>query len=278
MHVYNALHQEKITSKDQIQFVRLANVLFRKVRNDVSFIVNNRLLVLLEHQSTINENLPFRCLEYVVALYQAMVDQRLKFLPKKMELLAPEFYVIYNGDAPYPAIKEQKLSSLFKESKRLPQLELVVTVININHHDNEDFLESCPFLKGFKNLANKVKKYKGIYGKQGYIMAIEECIRENSKISDYLMRKMQEVAEMFSEEYNYLAELEASQLIGIEAGKIEGRREGRIEGRREGMMEGKIEGRMEEKLEMASTMKKKGFETAMIMELTNLSREDIERL
>ena len=127
-------------------------------------------------------------------------------------------------------------------------------------------------------LANKVKKYKGIYGKQGYIMAIEECIRENSKISDYLMRKMQEVAEMFSEEYNYLAELEASQLIGIEAGKIEGRREGRIEGRREGMMEGKIEGRMEEKLEMASTMKKKGFETAMIMELTNLSREDIERL
>ena len=54
--LYNALHQKKITNKEKIKFVRLENVLFRKVRNDVSFIVDDKLVILLEHQSTINKN------------------------------------------------------------------------------------------------------------------------------------------------------------------------------------------------------------------------------
>ena len=56
MDIYNALHDKKITKKDKIEFIKLNDVFFHKVRNDVSFIVNNRLLVLLEHQSTINPN------------------------------------------------------------------------------------------------------------------------------------------------------------------------------------------------------------------------------
>lgn len=57
--LYNALHEEKIAYKDEVKFVRLEDVLFRKVRSDISFIVNDRLIVLLEHQSTnININHP----------------------------------------------------------------------------------------------------------------------------------------------------------------------------------------------------------------------------
>jgi len=33
--------------------------------NDVSFTVGDRLIVLIEHQSTINENMPLRLLMYV---------------------------------------------------------------------------------------------------------------------------------------------------------------------------------------------------------------------
>ena len=144
--LYNALHDKKITSKEQIHFIRLKNVLFREVRNDVSFIVNNRLLVLLEHQSTINPNMPFRFLEYVLALCKIYVEEKDKFLQSPLSLFAPEFYVIYNGRDAYPALKELRLSKLFKDSEKTPQLELIVTVININHPDNKDFLLNCPFL------------------------------------------------------------------------------------------------------------------------------------
>jgi hypothetical protein len=33
--------------------------------NDIAMLVDNRLVVLVEHQSTINENMPLRLLEYV---------------------------------------------------------------------------------------------------------------------------------------------------------------------------------------------------------------------
>lgn len=41
---------------------------------------------------------------------------------------------------------------------------------------------------------------------------------------------------------------------------------------------GKIEGRMEGKIETAREMKKKGFDHALISELTSLTREEIEKL
>jgi len=43
----------------------LSNALLMGQINDVSFTVGDRLIVLIEHQSTINENMPLRLLMYV---------------------------------------------------------------------------------------------------------------------------------------------------------------------------------------------------------------------
>ena len=100
--------------------------------------------------------------------------------------------------APYPARKELRISDLFKSNKNNPpQLELIVQVININDPDNKDFLESCSLLNGYKKFIEKVEKYKALYGDKGYIMAIEECIKEGMEISEYLKRKMKEVGVNF---------------------------------------------------------------------------------
>ena len=256
--IYNAFHNEKITRKEEIRFVRLENVLFRKVRNDVSFVANNRLLILLEHQSTVNENMPFRCLEYVVALYQAEMKARDKFSQTPMMLLAPEFYVIYNGASAYPAMKELKLSSLFKDSEKTPQLELKVTVININHPDNKDFLDKCNFLKGYGKLERKVRRYRELYGERGYIIAIEECIKEDMELVEYLKRKMREVSQMFSAEYSYELELEASKEDGI----------------REGMKRG----RTEERFSIARSLVDIGISLDKVAQATGLSDEEIKTL
>ncbi|MCR4632223.1 MAG: Rpn family recombination-promoting nuclease/putative transposase [Treponema sp.] len=42
--------------------------LYKTYNNDVSWEINGKLIVLVEHQSTINENMPFRCLEYVTRI------------------------------------------------------------------------------------------------------------------------------------------------------------------------------------------------------------------
>jgi len=261
--LYNALHQEKISAKDRIEFIKLMNVLFRNVRNDVSFIVNNKLIVLLEHQSTINDNLPLRFLEYIVSLYQVLVKPREKFEKTPIHLLKPEFYVIYNGKTPYPARKELLLSKLFQSNNEGSfSLELIVTVININHPDNQDFLNVCPILNGYKKLTEKVEKYKVLYGDKGYALAIEECIKENMEISDYLKYKMREVMEMLSAEYNYALELEAS--------KEDGRKEGIVEGMQKGIQKGIQKGRLE-------GIYTNAIETAKNLIQMKLSREDIAK-
>ena len=139
-------------------------------------------------------------IEYVLALYKILINQRVKFSQKKICIPKPEFYVIYNEKASCPAIKELCLSNLFKSSKerskrRELQLELTVTVIN--HPDNQDFLNSCSLLNGYKKLTERIEKYKALYGDAGYARAIEECIKENIEISEYLKRKMSEVAVNF---------------------------------------------------------------------------------
>lgn len=256
--IYNALHDKKITRKEQIKFIKLENVFFHKVRNDVSFTVDGKVLILLEHQSTINENMPYRCLEYSLAIISSQMKRRDKFLPSPIKILSPEFYVIYNGDASYPAIKEQCLSDLFAEKTDDPRLELIVTVININHPDNKNFLDSCPLLRGYKKLVDKVKIYKRLYGDKGYVMAIEECIREGIEIQDYLKRKTKEITDMFSLEYNYNDELEAYRYAGMQQGMQQGIKQA--------------------SMEMAYAMKKRGFEIGVIMEMTHLTKEEIGRL
>ena len=137
-------------------------------------------------------------------------------------------------------------------------LELTVTVININHPDNEEFLDNCPILKGYKKLLATIKEYKRIDNTNGYAMAIEKCIRDNMKISDYLRRKTMEVRDMFSLEYSYAEELEAERSAGVEEGKQEGMQKGIIT--------------------IACNMKKSGYSIQEIQKISGLSSTQIEKL
>ena len=43
---------------------------------------DGKLIVLVEHQSTVNENMPFRCLEYVTRIYEGIVPVRKRYAEK----------------------------------------------------------------------------------------------------------------------------------------------------------------------------------------------------
>ncbi len=63
--LYNALHGTDYGSRSMIRKIRVGNVLYKNFKNDISFEVGEKLIVFGEDQSTINQNMPLRCLMYV---------------------------------------------------------------------------------------------------------------------------------------------------------------------------------------------------------------------
>ena len=56
--LYNALHGTNLPLSCPVENIRLENVMYMNIINDVSCLVDGKIIVLAEHQSTINENMP----------------------------------------------------------------------------------------------------------------------------------------------------------------------------------------------------------------------------
>lgn len=179
-----------ITSED-IELIKLENTLYTGIKNDISCKVDNRLIFLMEHQSTINENMPLRFLEYIGRIFELILEVRDRYARLLIKIPMPEFYVFYTGNESMSAVQELKLSDAFIDEVKNPQLELVVKVINLNSKENEWFLESCPILKEYAKFVSVVKDFKLKQGKKGYDMAIRYCIKNNI-LKDYIISHAKE--------------------------------------------------------------------------------------
>jgi hypothetical protein len=137
----------------------LQNVLFLGQVNDISFLVGSVLVVLIEHQSAINpkatESNPrspaLRLLLYLAKIYEKIVSNRNLYGSKLVKIPRPEFWVLYNGTAPYPDRQTLRLSDSFETvlSLGVPEktvLELEVQVVNINEGRNADMARRCETL------------------------------------------------------------------------------------------------------------------------------------
>ena len=96
--LYNAIHDTNLKINEvTIEPITLKNVVYTGVNNDVLMRINDSIIVLAEQQSTVNYNMPLRCLEYVTAQYSKMFKKKKKYEKKRIKLPSPEFYVFYNG-------------------------------------------------------------------------------------------------------------------------------------------------------------------------------------
>ena len=64
--LYNALHGTHLQLSCPVENIKLDNVMYMNIVNDVSCLVDNKIIVLAEHQSTINENMPSQRLYLLV--------------------------------------------------------------------------------------------------------------------------------------------------------------------------------------------------------------------
>ena len=99
--LYQALHPEdKEVTEDKLTDVTIENVLTDNIYNDLGFMVGNRLLILVEAQSTWTVNIIIRALMYLIQTYHNYFERTKQSLykSKKVQIPMPELYVIYTGD------------------------------------------------------------------------------------------------------------------------------------------------------------------------------------
>ena len=227
--LYNALHGTNLKIEEtELVPEMIDSVMYMTYANDVAMRVNGRIVVLIEHQSTVNENMPLRLLDYVTRIYDRIIPSRDKFKRKMIKIPLPEFFVLYNGTEDVPAVSEKRLSDAFERDdgdNTPPALELVVKIYNINAGKGDDLLQKCSVLKQYTELIDLLRYSKQRAEDENRAEPFTWAVREAAKrgiLSEYLERKAAEVINMFSMEYDYDADIavqrdEAMQL-GLQRG------------------------------------------------------------
>jgi hypothetical protein len=251
LELYNAIEGTSHKDTSIIDINTLPNVLFLNQQNDISFIIGEKVVVLIEHQSSISENMPIRLLMYIGRVYEKIVekiDKKAIYKKKLVKVPVPEFIVLYNGEEEFPDEKVLKLSEAFHGDGGLEgQLELKVRVLNINKGRNIELSQKCESLFGYSEFIAKIREFES----QGYELAdaikkaILYCMKRNILL-DYLNEYSSEILNMLYTEFN------------MEDAKSVWREEGREDGIAEGIAVG------EAKMEKVFALLEKGVSLAEV--------------
>lgn len=176
----------------------LEGIFFDNQKNDISCTLEDNFLVLIEHQTSVNNNMPFRCLSYVAELLNNLVIDKDRLYHKALiRFPRPKFFVLYDGDAKEPLQREMCLSEAFGGDDT--SLELVVTALNINFGLNQPLMKKCSYLNDYSTLVGKVKEgiRAGLTRKEAISRAVKFCL-DNGLMKGYLEEKSQEVFNMLA--------------------------------------------------------------------------------
>ena len=259
--LYNALHGTNLQLSCPVENIRLDNVMYMNIINDVSCLVDNKIIVLAEHQSTINENMPLRFLQYIARLYEKLQAPADRYLRKLSKIPTPELYVFYNGREDYPEMITLKLSDAFITKPEQMPLDLEVKVYNINKSKGAEVLSRCKTLDEYSLFIEEVRIQTQLDPENGFTNAVKICI-EKGILKEYLQRKSREVINMLIAEYDYDTDIAVQ----------------REESLRIGIQQGFADGSYKKALETARLMKQANCEIPFIEKMTGLSKAEVEAI
>ncbi len=228
--LYAALEGIEV-SPDEIRFATLQGVLFLARKNDLAFTVKNKILVISEHQSTVNNNMPLRDVIYYGRTAEKLVEPENMYRTSLIKIPTPEFYVFYNGIANYPEEKILKLSDAYIENRDEPMLELKVKVINVNLPVNHPLLERCRPMYEYSWFIQRIRDHiaESMGRDEAITQAILDCEREGIMV-EFLKEHGTEAVNMLFTEFNMEDALRVRGEECFEEGKQEGLKEGLLSG------------------------------------------------
>ena len=252
--LYNDLSESSYGEETPVTITTLKDELFDGPRNDIAFTIDGKTIVLIEHQSTINPNMPLRLLFYITAIYDGITSGKSIYGKAHIKLPRPEFYLFYNGKEAFPQETTLRLSDAFEKVQGAAKLdlELEVKAYNINTGYNKELMEKNRDLDEYARFVEVVRRKRaGLKSKneleRAFRLAIKECIEHNI-LKELLQKCGEEVMNSLNISWEEYEELRLSEALE------------------------------EEKHEIARKLKTMSLTHAQIAEATGLSPEEIEKL
>jgi len=191
LQLYKALHPEDTDiTEDKLTDITIKNVLTDNTYNDLGFVVReDKIVILVESQSTWTMNIIIRALMYMVQTYHDYFDRTKQNLykSKKVKLPIPEIYVIYTGDRKTRP-SEVSLAKEFFEGEQ-SCIDVKVKMI----YDGED----GDIINQYVIFTKVCNEQIAIHGRSQ--MAVLEAIRicrDRNVLAEYLGSKAKEVVDI----------------------------------------------------------------------------------
>lgn len=202
--LYNAINRTSYTNPDEIHLTTIEDVVYMGMKNDTSFLVTNTMNF-WEQQSTFNPNLPMRILIYagmIYAKYVEVTDDYHIYSSQQQKAPVPKCVCFYNGTPNKEDRTILKLSDSFPEDSD-PDIEVKVTMINVNYGHNKELMEGCQPLKDYSWFVDKVRSNRKTLGnlEQAVEVTLDE-MSDDSVIKSFLLANKAEVKHMCITEYN----------------------------------------------------------------------------
>ena len=254
--LYLSLHPEDTEIRDEdFKLVTLENILAIGQYNDLGFQVRDKLILLVEAQSTFSPNIPLRMLMYLAKTYNEYIEEHQLSLyrEKKVSIPRPELYVIYTGEKEAPDIL--RLSDMYEGSG---SADLVVRVLRDGQPGD--------ILSQYVDFCQVANEQVSLYGRtdEALMSTIQIC-QERGILVPFLDCRKKEVVDimtrLFSQEKAWEMELAANARENREAGRVEGR----------------VEGRMEAQADMLRRLLQK-FSILEVSQIMGIPQSEIERL
>ena len=189
LELYKALHpeDENILKKD-IKIITLKAIIVNDIYNDFGMIIKDKIIFLLEAQSTWSINILVRIFLYLAYAYKNYFNKNNVnlYTSKKVYMPLPELYVIYTGEKKINK-KVISLNDEFFDNKAPIDLKVKV----VTNSKKEDIIYQ--YIEFSKITDNYVKRYG--YKKSTIEKIIKECIRRNILV-DYLNERREEVVDI----------------------------------------------------------------------------------
>ena len=248
--LYNVLEGTNYGPDTEVIFTTLEDALYHGIKNDLGFLIDSsRYVMLSEHQSTINENMPMRQLQYAARTYEKLIDGEELYEKNRVTVPAPVFYVLYTGKKKWDK-KMLRLSDSYEYPPGENSLELVVKIIDLRYNVDNEILWRSEKLRGYSYLIHLIRGNceTGMDLRRAIDLAVDQCIREDV-LKEFLISHSSEVGSMLyrdiSEERFWEIRMNEAERIGTKQGMEKGLKQGHEQGLQQGREEGLQQGREE---------------------------------
>ena len=191
LRLYKALHPEDSdVTEDDIKDITIKHILVDADYNDLGFSVGERLVILVESQSTWTLNIIIRALMYLIQTYHDFFKRTKQNLygSKKVNMPKPELYVIFTGEKPKNPPDTISLSKDFFNGENIA-LDAEIKVL-YQEDENNIIGQYIIFCKVYNEQRKKYGQTK---------KAVTETIRickDRNVLKEYLENKEQEVVDI----------------------------------------------------------------------------------